>query len=192
MFRSEQARYKNSSYHKNNSYEQHGDKPKRAASELESEDRVEEEVADATPGAVRYAAMSLLARREHSQLELRQKLARRFSAPELIDTVVQNLADEALQSDDRFAEAFAAMRKRKGQGPIRIINELQLRGVDESIIDRYVDAGDEEWVSLAHSVCLRKYSALAIKQAPRAKQMRFLQYRGFSSEQIHSVWKEFG
>lgn len=161
-----------------------------SADEDAGEERKVEGVADATPGAVRYA-MSLLACREHSQLELRQKLARRFSSPELIDRVVQNLADEALQSDDRFAEAFVAMRKRKGQGPIRIINELQLRGVDEAIISRYVDANDEEWVSLAHSVCLRKYSALASKQAQRAKQMRFLQYRGFSSEQIRSVWKEF-
>lgn len=150
-----------------------------------------EDLANATPGAVRYAAMSLLARREHSRLELRQKLARRFSSAELIDSVVQNLADEALQSDDRFAEAFAAMRKRKGQGPIRIINELQLRGVDEEIISRYIDPGDEDWVTLAHSVCLRKYSALASKPAQRAKQMRFLQYRGFSAEQIRSIWKDF-
>jgi regulatory protein len=141
--------------------------------------------------AVRYAAMSLLARREHSRLELRQKLLRRFSAAELIDTVVQNLTDEALQSDERFAEAFVTIRRKKGQGPIRILHELQLRGVDETIIGRHVDPGNQEWISLAHSVCLRKFGGLASQPAQRAKQMRFLQYRGFSTEQIRRVWVEF-
>ncbi|MEX1032639.1 MAG: regulatory protein RecX [Cellvibrionaceae bacterium] len=150
------------------------------------------EVRKPTIAAVRYAAMSLLARREHCRLELRQKLARRFSDhAELIDTVVQNLADEALQSDSRFVEAFVSMRKRKGQGPIRITNELKLRGIDETLTHCYLDPNDEQWISIAHSVCLRKYGALASKAGPRAKQMRFLQYRGFSTEQIHKVWKEF-
>jgi regulatory protein len=147
------------------------------------------EPADATPGAVRYAAMSLLARREHSRLELKQKLSRRFSATELIDTVIQNLADEALQSDDRFAESFVSVRRGKGQGPVRISSELKLRGVDEAIISRHLDPDEEEWTELAKSVCLRKYGGLASKAAQRAKQMRFLQYRGFTSEQIRGVWK---
>jgi regulatory protein len=147
------------------------------------------EQAEATPGAIRYAAMSLLARREHSRLELKQKLSRRFFATELIETVIQNLADEALQSDDRFAESFVSVRKGKGQGPVRISNELKMRGVDELIIDRYLDMNGEEWLELARSTCLRKYGQLADKPAQRARQMRFLQYRGFTSEQIHAVWK---
>lgn len=147
------------------------------------------EPAAATPGAVRYAAMSLLARREHSRLELKQKLLRRFASTELIDTVVQNLADEALQSDDRFAESFVSVRRGKGQGPVRIANELKLRGVDEAIVGRYLDPDDSEWVEIAKSVCLRKYGVLGSKVAQRAKQMRFLQYRGFTSEQIRKVWK---
>ncbi|MCW8193247.1 regulatory protein RecX [Proteobacteria bacterium 005FR1] len=147
------------------------------------------EPAEVTPGAVRFAAMNLLARREHSRLELKQKLSRRFSAAELIETVIQNLADEALQSDDRFAESFVSVRKGKGQGPIRIATELKMRGVDESIVSRYLDSDDQDWAELAKTACLRKYRAIAEGAAEKAKQMRFLQYRGFTSEQIRQVWK---
>lgn len=147
-------------------------------------------VASVSPGALRYAAMSLLARREHSRLELRQKLLKRFpDESDLVDTVVQNLAAEALQSDDRFAEAFVSMRKNRGQGPVRIIGELQQRGVTEAVYSRYIDPSDEEWLASARTVCLRKYGAFASKPAQRAKQMRFLQYRGFTSEQIRRLWQ---
>lgn len=149
-----------------------------------------DDVASVSPGALRYAAMSLLARREHSRLELRQKLLKRFPESELVDTVVDNLAAEALQSDDRFAEAFITMRKNRGQGPVRIIGELQQRGVAEAIYSRYIDPSDEEWLESARTVCLRKYGAFASKPAQRAKQMRFLQYRGFTAEQIRRVWRE--
>lgn len=162
-------------------------KAKKGAVQQDSE---ADDSAEVSLGAVRYSAMSLLARREHSRRELRQKLEHRFAAPELIETVIQNLSDEALQSDDRFAEAFVTVRKRKGQGPVRIIHELRLRGVDDEIFSRYLDPDDEAWAALARSVCLRKYGGLATKPAQRAKQMRFLQYRGFSGEQIRQVWKE--
>lgn len=147
-------------------------------------------VASVTPSALRYAAMSLLARREHSCLELRQKLLKRYPEPELVETVVQNLAAEALQSDDRFAEAFVSMRKNRGQGPVRIIGELQQRGVSEAIYSRYIDPSDEHWVESARTVCLRKYGSFASKPAQRAKQMRFLQYRGFTAEQIRRLWRD--
>lgn len=163
------------------------------AEEHETDERKAEEQDDGgasvRPATVRYAAMSLLARREHSRLELRQKLLKRFPEPELIDAVIERLNAEALQSDDRFAEAFVSMRKNRGQGPVRIIGELQQRGVTESVYSRYIDPSDDEWVESARAVCLRKYGAFADAPAQRAKQMRFLQYRGFSSEQIRRLWR---
>ncbi|MGQ9424721.1 regulatory protein RecX [Gilvimarinus sp. F26214L] len=164
-------------------------KASHAGAEEQQAAEAEGQAEQVTSGAVRYAAMSLLARREHSRLELRQKLNRRFDAPELIDTVIQNLADEALQSEDRFAEAFVNMRRNRGQGPVRIINELQMRGIPEAIYSRYVDPGDEDWRERARDICLRKYGSLASKPAQQAKQMRFLQYRGFTAEQIRSLWR---
>lgn len=129
-----------------------------------TEDRIKEAVPTegrtASIGAVRFSAMSLLARREHSQLELTQKLSRRFQDLPLVKTVIQNLADEALQCDDRFAEAFVAMRKRRGQGPLRIGSELKLKGIDTTLIDLYVyQTPHEEWLEIARDLCQRKYGS---------------------------------
>lgn len=153
------------------------------------DDEQESSAASVSPATVRYAAMSHLARREHSLLELRQKLLKRFPEPELVDAVIEKLRAEGLQSDDRFAEAFISMRKNRGQGPVRIIAELKQRGVAEAIYSRYIDPSDEEWVASARSVCLRKYGSFADTPAQRGKQMRFLQYRGFTSDQIRRIWR---
>lgn len=143
-----------------------------------------------TLSAVRFAAMTFLAMREHTRLELQQKLSRRFTmSSELITTAVQQLCDEALQSDERFTEAFVGMRKRKGQGPIRILNELKQRGVEGDFISRYLNKNDPEWESLAKSAALKKFGELETDNASRARQMRFLQYRGFTTDQIQSIWK---
>lgn len=143
-----------------------------------------------TLSTVRFAAMSFLAMREHTRLELQQKLSRRFTmSSELITTAVQQLSDEALQSDERFTEAFIGMRKRKGQGPVRILNELKQRGVEGDYISRYLDQNDPEWESLAKSAALKKFGELEADNASRGRQMRFLQHRGFTTDQIRSLWK---
>jgi regulatory protein len=139
---------------------------------------------------VRFAALSILAQREHSQHELRQKLSHRFGNSPFIDTVIQHLSAEALQSDQRFTEAFVAYRMRRGQGPLRIANELKLRGITSELIDEHLAVVDfETWLALAEDVVGRKYTDLATERNARAKQMRFLQYRGFSSEIIQRLWR---
>lgn len=152
-----------------------------------------------TPGVVRYAAMSLLARREHSRQELTEKLLKRFEDSDLIAETVQNLADEALQSDDRFTEAFVSMRKRRGQGPMRIAGDLRQKGVAPELIERYVDrTSEDEWLVIAQDICRRKYSGAGgtvmdkqesdkKKLREKARRVRFLQYRGFSADIIRKV-----
>ena len=58
-----------------------------------------------TPADVRLAAMNLLARREHSRYELRNKLKRRYPDEVVIDEQLDRLVDERLLCDARFAEA---------------------------------------------------------------------------------------
>ncbi|MGI1678225.1 MAG: recombination regulator RecX [Cellvibrionaceae bacterium] len=141
-------------------------------------------------GTIRFAAMSYLAAREHSQKELVQKLSRRFDDEALVEQAVQQLSDESLQCDDRFAEAFTAMRKRKGQGPIRIAYELQQKGISPDLVEIYVyDTSEEEWLEHAKDVCQKKYGDMSNSHTLRAKQMRFLQYRGFSSDTIRALWR---
>ena len=144
-----------------------------------------------TAGQVRFAAMSLLARREHSRYELQQQLSRRFGHAHLIEEVLQQLADEALQSDWRFIENFVAMRVHKGQGPVRIEKELAERRVSTQISALILEEYRDQWPQLAKSVWLKKYGRC---QPPtpqqQAKQTRFLLYRGFTFDQIQSIWND--
>ena len=133
--------------------------------------------------------MDLLARREHSALELRLKLIAREFDRDDIDFAIERLIDEGLLSDARFAQAFIASRMRKGQGPVRIRGELEQRGVAEELIAASLDGLDVDWVGKARSVRERKYGAeLPAEFSERARQSKFLQYRGFTGEQIHQVF----
>jgi regulatory protein len=129
--------------------------------------------------------MDLLARREHSAQELRIKLiSRDFDADE-IDLAIERLIDEGLLSDARFAEAFVASRVRKGQGPIRIRGDLEQRGVAGELIEAVLERADADWFVIAREVPQRKYGATSPREyRERARQSRFLQYRGFNGEQI--------
>lgn len=135
--------------------------------------------------------MDLLARREHSVAELRAKLTAREFDAEAVDTAVKQLAEEGLVDDQRFAEAFVASRARKGQGPVRIRMELERRGVPINAIVVCLDQGEMDWDDLAASVRIKKFGP---ERAPDyrewARQAKFLQYRGFTSEQISAALGE--
>ena len=133
--------------------------------------------------------MDLLARREHGRQELERKLGRRFDPGEL-QAALSALAREGLQSDARFAEGFARERVLRGYGPRRIQQELLQRGVSGSVADRALrdlETGEHlDWRRLARQALEKKFgeSALPADFAERARRLRFLQYRGFSTEEL--------
>ena len=135
--------------------------------------------------------MNWLARREHSLGELRAKLAARDYPPEEIEAALKGLIADGLVSDERFAESFVAARMRKGQGPVRIRMELEKRGVSAATIRLQLDAAGLDWHSLAREVRSRKFGeACPAEFKEKARQMRFLEYRGFTGEQIRSAVDE--
>lgn len=136
----------------------------------------------------RNLAMNWLARREHSQAELRDKLAARELPPGIIDDTVAQLASEGLVSDERFAESFITARMRKGQGPVRIRAELKKRGVGADLVHLHVHDAGHDWFALACEVRAKKFgAAVPAEFREKAKQMRFLEYRGFDGEQIRAA-----
>lgn len=131
----------------------------------------------------RLAAMNLLARREHSLWELRQKLSSRDYPAEELEQVLMQLRDEGLQSDGRYIESFIQGRVNKGQGPLKIRYELQQRGIEPELTQQHLDHLEVDWPTLAEQVrCKRFGEDPPHDYAERAKQMRFLQSRGFSHE----------
>lgn len=137
---------------------------------------------------VRFAAMNLLAIREHSAKELLEKLGRKFSAPELILQVVTDLKGQNLQSDERFADAFIRMRQQQGKGCVLIKMELRERGVDGYLISQLIDESEPAWFALARDVLIKRFKQMPVDAREKAKQMRFLHSRGFSSQHIQAAF----
>ena len=138
--------------------------------------------------SAKSVAVKLLSRREHSALEIRNKLARREFDEDEISQAIDELQQGGWLSDERFAEAYIRMRQVKGFGPIRIAMELNERGVDEGIIDDYLQTGDEIWQQILEQQYKKKYRKSTIADYnDKAKRIRFLQYRGFSLDSIYRL-----
>jgi len=140
------------------------------------------------PHIARDAALRLLARREHSRLELTHKLRLRAFSEHVITELIETLASENLQSEERFTEMFVHARRERGRGPVRIRVELRERGVPDSLVDAWLDLGDPVWTDLARRACLKRFGQVPARDWPeKAKRMRFLQGRGFTTGQIRDV-----
>lgn len=139
--------------------------------------------------SIRNKALDLLARREHSRFELRNKLLLRFRGEEqVIDRVLEDLENENLLSDKRFTEMFIRGRVAKGNGPIRITSELRQKGVDVSMVELMLSELDVEWYSVLKALSLQKYGATsATDDKERAKRIRFFQSKGYAPEIIREV-----
>ena len=136
----------------------------------------------ADPVEVRRKAMDLLARREHSHLELEHKLSSRGMDAEIIHAVLIELKGDELLDDDRFAESFVSHRVSRGQGPVRIREDLKQRGVQGEHVEILLRGHD--WLALARDVRRQKFGGETPHEfSERARQARFLTYLGFTSEQ---------
>lgn len=133
-----------------------------------------------TAVAVRRTAMDLLARREHTWSELQRKLKQRGADSALIERELQRLEDEGLLSHERFCEAYVHARCQRGYGPQRLREELRQRGVTEELIERTLESPEWDWEALARSAFRKRFpEGRAVEPRERARQLRFMQYRGF-------------
>lgn len=140
------------------------------------------------PTAVRIAAMDLLARREHSRRELRQKLLKRFQNAELVETQLDRLAEENLQSDSRYASSFLRQRICRGYGPNRIRQEMRQRGICDTEIEIAISEECPDWDALAAELYHRKFDGLPPGDLrEKARRSRFMHYRGFEMDQYRRL-----
>ena len=136
-------------------------------------------------------AIELLSRREHSQTELTQKLRKRFECTQTqVDTALARVVDLGYQSDERFATAFIRSRLARGLGARRVEQEAKQKGLSEAMIQQVLDEETEEFSSqtMIEQVWRKKFKALPADQKERAKQYRFLQYRGFGGDDISRLY----
>jgi regulatory protein len=139
------------------------------------------------PVAARAAATALLARRDFATQELRSKLAARGFAADAIGTALAELQSTGFLNDERFLQNYVAYHAARGQGPMRITSALRRLQLHPAAIEAAL-AGGTDWVALARSVRKGKFgSQLPTRWAEKARQARFLQYRGFSSDHIRAA-----
>lgn len=130
--------------------------------------------------------MRLLARREHSRAELAAKLARLTDNRDEVDALLEQLHGEGWLSDTRFAEQV--VRHRQGQvGLRRIRQELREKGVASEVIQAELAAVEQDDLAVARALWLRKFGHQPQTDKEKAKQVRFLQSRGFGYDVILKI-----
>ena len=130
----------------------------------------------------------MLARREHSRVELKNKLSKKGFPAEQIDRALEQLDANDLQSDQRFLEDFVRSRVLRGNGPLRISQELRQRGIEDGLSQINDQAID--WLEVASNTYTKKYHSSEIADAnERAKRMRYMQSKGFSGDIIRQLIK---
>jgi len=134
------------------------------------------------------AALGFLARREHSRRELMRKLATRGFPDDVVSRALDELERTGALAEARFTESFVRSRVSKGQGPQRIRAELSQRGITGDEADSVLRAADVDWLATIRAVRAKRFGPdLPHDYAERARQARFLQYRGFDGAQIRAA-----
>lgn len=143
--------------------------------------------------AVRRAAMNLLARREHSLHELLQKLSEKFpdfDKNNVLLPALQDLRDDNLQSDARFAEAYVRYRSTRGFGPQKIAAELYARKLDDDLLHKVLYEDGPDWLAVCSDVLAKKFRIKSnADDVERMYWQRFLQQRGFDQDDIRKAIK---
>ena len=132
---------------------------------------------------LRSYAFALLTRRDYSQAELSAKLNQYAIDAGEVAKLVEELAQQNYQSDQRVAELTLASQIRKGKGLQRIKQTLKAKHLDAELISHELQEVD--WLEQAYQLKIKKFGEAVEKdQKLKAKQVRFLQYRGFDMDVI--------
>ena len=132
---------------------------------------------------LRERALGLLARREHSRVELTRKLEQAGYPIEEICPLLDAFEAKSWLSDRRFAESYVADHRARA-GSIKLAHDLRQRGVTDTIIDAVLSENRDSELERAREVWKKKFGAPPTDMAEKARQIRFLQSRGFASEVI--------
>ena len=133
-------------------------------------------------------ALDLLSRREHSAVELQAKLGAKGFEAAHIDAALAALVDKGLLNEKRFVESYVRSRINRGYGPLRIRAELRERGAEPASDEWFSDDKPVDWFALASNAREKRFGCVLPQDyKEQARQMRFLQQRGFTSEQIRAA-----
>jgi len=141
-------------------------------------------------------ALNLLSRRDHSEAELRRKLAPKGFPAEELDTAMARLRDAGYLDDRRFARSFAEAAIRNGRGyGFRLRMELSRRGIPEETIEDILAAlgAEYEEITTLSELMARKFEGFDPQRADERQKRRVISYfqrRGYSLAAIVRVFRD--
>jgi regulatory protein len=141
--------------------------------------------------SLKARALKYLSAREHSRLELTRKLSRYAQEGEDVEALLDWLEAAKFLSQTRFSESLVNRRVARF-GNSRILSELQSHGIDADALNDIKASLSQDEVARAREVWRKKYGDPPTDSAERAKQMRFLQQRGFSLGAIRAAMRNLG
>ncbi len=139
--------------------------------------------------SVKEKAIALLARREHSQLELRKKLQLRGFAENEIQSTLEWVKNKGYQDEARFCDSYIRQRISAGFGPVRIQKELVERGVSKHLLEASEPWQSADWQGQIERLVQRRFDTPCQSRHEYQKRARFLMGRGFTIDQIIQVLK---
>ena len=143
----------------------------------------------AAPRSLMARAIGLLARREHSRVELARKLQRHLGPDETladIERVLDRLQQQDLLSDRRFAASLVRQRSSR-YGDLRLTRDLRERGVPDADAEAALQGVQGTEARRAHETWARRFDTLPTSREERGRQGRYLQARGFTMDVIVQV-----
>jgi len=141
------------------------------------------------PGDLRERALRLLARREHSRAELFRKLGQVGFVQHDIEILLDEFEEKKWLSDRRFAESYVADHRARA-GSIKLAYDLRQRGVGGAVIEAVLSINHDSELERARKVWQKKFGAPPADAADKARQIRFMQSRGFTSEVIRRATQD--
>jgi regulatory protein len=135
-------------------------------------------------------ALNILSRRDHAVSEISVKLQKKAIEQPVIDEVVQKLLSLDYLNDARFTEHYVHVKKEKGLGPLRIRHDLQQRNIAVHLIEQHLPMDEDYWAEPLARQWEKRFGKPPTDFRQKAKQLRFLQYRGFSMDQIRHFFQD--
>jgi regulatory protein len=135
------------------------------------------------PDELRERALRLLARREHSRAELACKLEHAGFTSHDIAPLLDEFEGNNWLSDRRFAESYVADHRARA-GSVKLAYDLRQRGVSDAIIEAVLSDNRASELERAREVWKKKFGTAPAEAAEKARQIRFMQSRGFTPDVI--------
>lgn len=130
-------------------------------------------------------AITLLAKKDYSSGRLSSLLSKLTEKEEYVERVVRRLSDSHYINDTQLINNLIDKHIKKLHGPTRIKQEIRQKGFPQELIDQKIEESGIDWYSMAKEARIKKFSDTPpSEQKEKAKQIRYLQYKGFSMDMI--------